>query len=280
MYHRVPRTSSVFLALVLAAAPTGCDAGERAVAIETVGMIGDRPFACGVGFEGIGTTGSTLTPLDFRIYVHDVRVITEAGEVAVALTDDGEWQAGGVALLDYEGGLAAGCEGGNPPTNTVLRGTVPGSTGAIRGVRFRLGVPADRNHLDAATAPSPLNLTSMFWGWLDGYKFVRIEGRSTGQPGGFRFHLGATGCTGDPFTGTRTCSAPNRPEIAIDGYDPARDVVVADLAALYESSDVDDDAGGSPGCMSEVDDPDCEPLFEALGIGDPAGQRLFRMQAR
>ncbi len=40
---------------------------------------------------------------------------------------------------------------------------------------FTIGVPFDFNHNDAATAPSPLNLSGLVWMWDDGYEFMRID---------------------------------------------------------------------------------------------------------
>lgn len=273
------RTRSALAALGIALISASCDEPARAtVTIDLAGQVGDAPFECGATYGGVGTSGTSLTALDFRFYVHDVRLTTDGGEVALALTDDGVWQSGGVALIDFEDG--DGCEGGNAPTNTALVGTVPAGTGAITGIRFRVGVPEARNHLDSATAPSPLNLSSMYWGWQGGYKYLRFEGRTTGQPAGMRVHLGAIGCTGDARMGTRTCAMRNEPEIALDAFDPDRDVLVADLAGLFAEADLDVDQGGAPGCMSDVDDPDCVPIFEALGLAEGEPQQLFRAAPR
>lgn len=270
------------LALALAsAAPftSSCVPEEptRPVTIDFVGVVGDRPFECGATYEGIGTTESTLVGGDFRFYVHDVRVTTDDGaEHAVQLTDDGVWQNGGVALIDFEDG--DGCDGGNAPTNARLVGAIPESAGAITGVRFRVGVPESRNHLDAATAPSPLNLTAMFWGWEAGYRFLRVEGATGGLPN-WRLHVGATGCSGSARDGTRTCAQRNEAVVALDEYDPATDVIVADLASLLATSNVDEDGGGAPGCESGNGDPECAVLFEALGIG-ASSQSFFRVGGR
>lgn len=271
------------LALALAcAAPlaSSCVPEEptRPLALDFVGVVNDRPFACGARYEGIGTTGSTLVAGDFRFYVHDVRVTTEDGlEHPVRLDDDGVWQSGGVALLDFEDG-GSGCDGGNAPTNARLVGTIAESAAAITGVRFRVGVPESRNHLDAATAPSPLNLTAMFWGWEAGYRFLRVEGATSGQPS-WRLHVGAAGCSGSAREGTRTCARRNEAVIALDEYDPELDVIVADLASLLATSDVDSDGGGAPGCESSASDPECAVLFEALGI-DSGSQSFFRVGPR
>ncbi|MDQ3034182.1 MAG: metallo-mystery pair system four-Cys motif protein [Myxococcota bacterium] len=280
MRHRMPRPGrSTLAALAIALFIVSCEEPERAlVTIELAGQVGDAPFACGATYEGIGTSATTLTALDFRFYVHDVRLTTETGEVALQLTDDGVWQSRSIALIDFEDGDE--CEGGNAAMNTALVGTVPAGTGAITGIRFRVGVPEARNHLDSATAPSPLNLSSMYWGWQGGYKYLRFEGRTTGQPAGMRVHLGAIGCTGDARMGTRTCAMRNEVEVALDAFDPDRDVLVADLAELFASSDLDVDMGGPPGCMSDVDDPDCVVIFDALGISEGSTQQLFRAERR
>ncbi len=256
--------------LVLALLGAGCS-NSSDVNVEFVGMVGSEMAACGQTYAGIGTTSSDLTLTDFRLYVHDVRVVTMDGvEVPVTLEQDGVWQHEGVALLDFENG--DGCEAGTAETHTSITGTAADG-GPFRAVRFRLGVPFELNHADAATAPSPLNLTAMFWNWRGGYKFFRVDGRTTGQPMGYRIHLGSTACDGDDRGNVTTCGNPNRPEIEVP-IDPATGAVRVDVAALLSGSDVDSDQGDAPGCMSGVDDPDCGPIFEGFGIGG-ASQRLF-----
>ena len=253
--------------LALAASLVSCGApATRAVTLAFAGRVGDAPFACGMTYPNVGTTHTTFTALDFRFFVHDVALVTADGRaVPLTLTTDGEWQALGVALLDFEAGT--GCEEGNAPTNLVVRGTVPADGAQYTGVRFRIGVPPALDHLDADNQPSPLNVTSLFWGWADGYKFFRVDGRTTGQPAGMRFHVGATACSGDPRMGTRVCANVNNPEITITGIDVDHDTIVADIAGLFSTSDLDHDLGGAAGCMSDVDDPDCAAMFAALGQG-------------
>jgi uncharacterized repeat protein (TIGR04052 family) len=225
-------------------------------------------------YPGVGTTDTTFTALDFRLFVHAVTLVTSDGrDVPLALVEDGEWQTHGVALLDFEGGT--GCEEGNAPTNFVVRGTVPDDGARYTGLRFRIGVPPELDHLDADNQPSPLNVTSLFWGWADGYKFFRVDGRTTGQPGGMRFHLGATACSGDARAGTRVCANENNAEIALASFDPDHDTIVADIAGLFSTSDLDHDLGGAAGCMADVADPDCATMMAAIGIG--GAQSTFRV---
>lgn len=272
--------SALALALGLVPGLASCDApAGRTVTIDLEGRVGDARFECGGEYPGVGATATTLTALDFRFYVHSVVLTTDDGrEVPLELSDDGVWQNGGIALIDFEDG--DGCEGGNAPTNARLVGTVPADVGAISGLRFVVGVPEARNHLDSATAPSPLNLSSMYWGWQAGYKYLRFEGRTTGQPAGMRVHIGATGCSGDPRAGTRTCAERNEIPVALDGFDPDSQIVVADLAAMFDGIDLDVNAGGPPGCMADESDPDCAAIFDALGIATGSTQRLFRAEAR
>jgi hypothetical protein len=115
---------------------------------------------------------------------------------------------------------------------------------------------------------------------MDGYKFIRVEGRTTGLPGGTLFHLGSTGCTGSATMGTRVCSNPNLGQIDLmgaEGFDPTRDLIVADLASMYASMDLDVDGGRNPGCMSAVDDPECAILLPAVGVGVGV-QSLFAIE--
>lgn len=258
------------LSLALA---TACGGEETDVAIEFAGLVGGQPAECGRTYEGLGTNATPWTLQDFRLYVHDVRLVTEDGrEVPVTLEQDDEWQLEDIALLDFETG-GADCPNGDAATNTTVRGTVP-EAGPFTGVRFTLGVPFERNHDDVSAAPAPLNATAMFWNWQGGYKFIRVDGRSMALDDGFFLHLGSTGCDGDPLTGGVTnCSQPNRVEVALDGFDPLAGTIAIDPAAVFEGSDLEQNAM-APGCMSGPTDPECGPMFERLGIG--AGeQRLF-----
>jgi uncharacterized repeat protein (TIGR04052 family) len=243
--------------------------------------VGATPFECGRTYEGIGSTGTALTVSDLRFYVHDVRLVTSAGrEVPVALDDD-DFQNGGVALLDFETGGSA-CEAGNAPTHTELTGTVA-EEGPFTALRFRIGVPEARNHLDSGSQPSPMNLSSMYWGWQGGYKFMRFEGRTTGLSDGVVFHLGATACSGDPMAGTRTCSNGNRPDLEVilpAGFSPSTHRFVIDVARWLAGVDLDDDAGGELGCMSGPMDPECPAWFASIGLPSGATQTLVSVEPR
>jgi uncharacterized repeat protein (TIGR04052 family) len=122
----------------------------------------------------------------------------------------------------------------------------------------------------------------MFWNWQGGYKFIRLEGASTGLPG-VVLHLGSTGCTADAEGAVTSCTHPNRPEVELDGADPYGSTpIVFDVAALYQGVDLDKNGGGPPGCMAGADDPDCAGVFANLGLPfseSPGGDgRAFRLE--
>lgn len=246
---------------------------EVAVAFEA--KVGDQPFACTSTYAGMGTTGTTLTPQDLRLYVHDVRLVNDAGdEVALAVTDN-DHQLDGVALLDFEDKTGT-CANGTPAVHTEISGTAP--EGTYTGLRFTLGVPFEANHQNPATAAPPLDDTTMFWNWQGGYKFLRLDSATTGLGQGFFVHLGSTGCDGDPATGGVTaCANQNRPAVALDGFDPTSEAVIVDVAALLADNDLDADQGGAPGCMSGGQDPECAPIFSRLGL--PFGQNAAGTQS-
>lgn len=259
--------------------PTAAAAQDEAVTLRFEAVVGDEAFACGQSYDGIGATGTTWTPWDLRLYVHDVTLLDDAGhEAALTLDDDGVWQAEGVALLDFEDKTGA-CTG-TPETRTTVTGTAP--AGDWTGVRFTVGVPFDLNHQDPTLAPSPLNITSMGWSWAAGYKFIRIDGASTGMPGGLFFHLGSAGCEVDDAQEVSGCDAPNRPTLTVTGLDLDAGAVTLDVAALYAGVDLDANTDGTaPGCMSQPTDPECAPSFAHLGLdfggvsGDPSAQSVF-----
>ena len=292
-------------ALLLAFAPGVPPAAAQTatpVAIRFAGLVGDQPFACGRSYDGIGSPASRITPSDFRFYVSGVELIDDQGRgVPVTLTQDGVWQHEDVALLDFENRTGP-CVTGTVETNDVVRGTVP--AGRYRGLRFTLGLPPALNHADATTAPSPLNLTSLFWSWQAGHKFLRIDLASDRRPQsvrpgdvprfgdmagshrlGFAVHLGSTMCAsaGPTTPPASPCRNPNLARIELNGFDVAQNVVVADMKALLTGVDVNTNQPDSPaGCMSSPNDGDCDPLMQNLGLSfggrTSAGQRFFRVQ--
>lgn len=251
----------------------GQPAGQS-VQIRFQAKVGQADLACGRQYTDIGTTKSKITPRDFRFYVHNVRLLDEKGkEVPVQLKQDDKWQLDNLALLDFENATGA-CGNGTPDVNDQVVGTVPAGR-TYRGLRFTLGVPFEKNHTDPLTMPSPLNLTALAWSWNGGRKFARLDFSSTGVPRGYAVHLGSTGCTPDETRNTvpTRCSSPNRVEVEFRDFDPSRDAVVADLAALLAGSNVDQGGKMMSGCMSGPETAACGPLFTQLGLPFPGQEQ-------
>jgi uncharacterized repeat protein (TIGR04052 family) len=292
------------MAMVLAACttmpiPPGVAPDSQPVSLRFAAHVNGQPFACGQSYSGVGITRSTITPSDFRLYVSEVALIDEAGRsVPVTLTQDGIWQVDDIALLDFENG-AGPCRNGTAGMNTEVRGSVP--VGRYVGLRFTLGIPFARNHGDPTVAPSPLNLTAMFWNWQGGYKFIKFDTASTGLPAasavagaghggaaasGFSVHLGSTVCASPSRTESPKveCANPNRVAVAFDRFDATKQTVVADIGAVLAGANVDTNAPRtSPGCMSFPGDADCPPVMGALGlayggVAAPGPQRLFSVR--
>jgi uncharacterized repeat protein (TIGR04052 family) len=259
---------------------------------------GDTEVACAQKVA-VGSTQHEVELLDARAYISNLRVITESGEeIPVTLTQDGVWQYESVTLLDFENATGA-CQG-TPETNTQIIGETE-ADGTITGVAFTVGVPEELNHLDAAMAASPMNVTEMWWAWLFGYKFMKIDlltnatpmemsaeasteetTASEGNDGGssenaWFIHLGSTGCVGADFVfpPDAPCANPNRMEVKLD-LDPSTNTIVLDLEQLLARTDVSRSLKLEPtGCMSENTDPDCLALFTTgFGLSLKDGQQL------
>jgi uncharacterized repeat protein (TIGR04052 family) len=257
--------------------------GEREVVIRFTPQVGDEPFACGTTYSALGAESSDVSPQDFRIYVHDVRLIAADGtETPVALTQDGLWQYQDVVLLDFED-FTGHCTDGTVETNSEIRGVVP--QGDYDGLVFRVGIPSELNHADLIDMPPPLNLTGLWWGWNFGHIFLALvtwTEVTTPEPGvnSHYFHLGSIDCAGDPEMGeTVTCGRPNKPIIRLESFDVDADVVIADFAAPLEHSNLSTEIG----CHSFSQDP-CVWPFEYVGLNwvtgseTPTTQRLFRVE--
>ena len=249
------------------------------VTISFAAQIGEEEFACDRVYENIGTTQATVTPLDGRLYLENIRLVNDQGsEVPVRLEQDGNWQYEDIVLLDFEDGTGL-CELGDTGLNTVVRGEVP--DGVYAGIRFEVGVTESLNHGDPAIAESPLNRSALFWNWNAGYKFVRFDSAVLEDESRFNVHIGSTGCMGDG-RGEATCMNSNRTTVDLP-LDPAADVVVVDFGAYIEDSDVTAVTPETPpGCQSVPNDPECVPIFEAAGLpyGESRGgtQKIFRIK--
>ena len=255
-------------------------AATQPVELRFLAEVNGQAFECGQSYKNIGTTRSTMTPNDFRMFVSQVQLMTAEGKaVPVQLVQDNTWQLEGIAMLDFENAQGP-CRNGTPPMNTVVRGTAP--AGQYTGVKFTVGVPFERNHGDPTVAPAPLSSTAMFWTWQGGYKFLKFDTATSGRPiqsakptadgggnaSGFSVHLGSTMCASPSRTQAPTaCQNPNRIEVSLADFDVKKNQVVVDIGRVLAGTNVDVNAPKtSPGCMSFPKDPDCPAIMNAMGL--------------
>ena len=271
------------------------------VTIKFAPKVGNSPFSCATNYK-LGKSATPVTLSDFRFYVSNVALIDASGKtVPLNLTQDNKWQYQNVALIDFEDKTGA-CTNGTTEIRDKVVGTVP--KGNYKGLQFTLGVPSNLNHEDSTLAPSPLNLTSLWWNWRFGYKFARIDFKNqvtaqnprsqqkhkdnhgnAGKSQGFPIHLGSTGCQAETSSQKpqTECSNPNRPTITFTNFNPAKNIVIADISKLVENTDLtQNQTDTAAGCMSSPDDNDCRSVMANFGI--PFGsetkvkQTFFRVE--
>jgi uncharacterized repeat protein (TIGR04052 family) len=75
---------------------------------------------------------------------------------------------------------------------------------------FNVGVPFAVNHQNPLTQASPLNDSSMFWAWRNGYKFIRWDMQND-MGDSWSFHLGSVGCKSAAMVRApqKSCAQPN-----------------------------------------------------------------------
>lgn len=256
--------------------PAAAGASQR-VRIRFRAKVGQEAFACGSSYTLPGASEDTFTPADLRLFVQDPRLVDAEGrEQPIVLDVKAPWQLEDVALLDFED-ASGGCLAGTQQMNAEITGWVP--PGEYTALSFSNAVPESLNHADPATLPPPLQAGGMSWGWLLGYRFLMAEVVATTdaeEPASALLHLGSTGCTGNPSSGSVVCDRPNRNHIVLEGFDAQRDVVVVDLAGLLSHVDL----RAVTTCHSSG--AQCAPFFRSVGLamGDGSAtesQTLFRV---
>jgi uncharacterized repeat protein (TIGR04052 family) len=249
------------------------DDAEQRVRLRFRAQVGNEPFACGQSYAAQGSSNSSVTPRDLRLFVQDVALVDSDGkEVPVKLDTRDPWQTSDVALLDFED--ASGECFADAETNHEITGVVP--KGEYRALRFSNGVPEKLNHSDPKTFPAPLQTPSMSWNWLLGLRFMRFEMGTTSapesdidagaDPGSFSLHVGSTACAGNQNEGTIRCSKPNRSRIELKDFDLAKSEIILDVGKLLSASDLTKAVECHSGTA------DCEPLFQAVGIDYATGE--------
>jgi uncharacterized repeat protein (TIGR04052 family) len=289
-------------AAALMSACGGSDDGPRTVALDFAAYAGSTPVKCGTLATGLGSGNVDAQLKDFRFYVSNVKLVKADGtEAALTLGANDDWNLtsgnSAVTLVDLED-ASGSCAGGTAAMNATVKGTVP--AGDYVGVKMTLGVPFELNHSDYAAATKPLDSQAMAWSWQSGRKFAKIEVTDPAGTAGtwtaktFNFHLGSTGCTGNPASGqTVSCSTPNRMDFKLASFNPSTQKIAVDVKALVAGTNITVNQAGAAGCMSGGTDPECLHVFESLaidwkadgtGTGQPinggAAQTLFKVVAK
>lgn len=284
----------------------------QAVNIQFALKAGNAVVSCSNDVAALGTGAISAKLHDARLYLHDVKLITNTGaEVPVTLAQNA-WQYLNLAMLDFEDGKNA-CADGNADTRMVVEGTVP--AGSYQGLVFQVGVPVSgtdaagksvsMNHSDPTVAAKPLDWQAMAWSWRAGRLFTKLEfdpaggvSQSNGNTGSTWYvHLGSTGCTGSPEAGEAVnCTNPNRFPVRLNSFNAQNQQVVLDVASLLQNSNLSANGGGASGCMSGPTDPECAAVFARMDLnltesaagandqGKPKGnglnQLVFRAEAK
>jgi hypothetical protein len=194
-----PRPRIRLLALLLLGCqPTGPAPFDGTVELFFRPEVGGSYFSCGETYQ-FGKKG--LSPADFHFLVFDVRLVTADGaEHAVEIVDEPPFQQDGWALLDFADGMSP-CVS-DPTLNKTIKGTVEwdGEAADFTGVRFRLGAPP-----------------------LSGGPSIFFQAASTEA---------SVVLSGATCSAAGSCEGPNRPAIALDGFDVATSVIAVDWGVL------------------------------------------------
>lgn len=238
---------------------------------------------------------STGKLVDLRFYVSKVALVDQEGNQTPVVLTESSSQSDGLALLNFGyNTVSSGATYANvscsPSSGFVTSVTGKVKPGTYTGVALVLGVPLygpdmiRQNHSNAADASNslPLQNSAMAWSWQYGRKFTKLEfwpSNPVQKPNSsttakWVVHLGSTGCSGDPTVGSTaptTCTNPNRVKLAFGAFNAASQKIVLDVGQLFKNSDLQYDAGGAAGCMSGTTDPECGPIFKALGLDLSSG---------
>ena len=167
------------------------------------------------------------------------------------------FQSGKVALL----GEVCASDGSDVSEGSWQLQLAPSiDTSDIRRIRFTLGIPFALNHQNPLTQKSPLNLSSMFWVWRTGHKFLRLEMASDKEA--WLFHLGSTGCLAPSSVRPPAdeCRQPNRFQYEL-AYDSGKGGLLLDLSVLLAQVVLNRESS----CKSAPDNPHCRQILANLG---------------
>lgn len=272
----------------LASAWSCADQEKReSVQIRAAALVGMESAQCGRLYS---RWGKTFGVADARFYLSDIELFRRDSSTWESLElVESQWQSKGVALLDFEDAQGSCADFGTASLNTQLIGEVP--EGDYVGLRFKVGLPADQNHIDPATVRGPLAEPGMFWTWQGGYKFAKVDVNVVVAPGQApirsNLHLGSTGCTSPApmIAPAQGCTRPNLAQVTLFPFDPNSQRLELALDTLLMPALAQGEAR-SPNCMGGLSEPAfCETVVRSFGLDPQTGrceqdcsaQSLFRV---
>ncbi len=228
------RFITLFLSLILlSCVPETNQARQHQVSFQV--FYKDRAVSC----QSLKAQGILLS--DFRMYIDQLRYFASRAAIS-------QPQMIPIQYLDFN---SLNCD--DQKLFRTLE-VVESSNIQAYDLGFQVGVPYRLNHQNPVKAEPPLNLSSMHWQWLSGYKFLRLEFEKAGQLN--RFHLGSWGCEGK-LPDAVSCKQPNRINILLEKFRLNENIVEVHLDSLFavESKTL---------CMGDPNDPACQVWTNAL----------------
>jgi len=190
-----------------------------------------------------------------QLFISDIYLKDSSGKWQKATLEKSAFQTADIALLGEN------CNLSNEKSKANWSVKFSKKTDLINSshIRFTLGLPFAMNHLNPLTQESPLNVPTMFWGWQQGHKFLRLEMSSKNND--WLFHLGSVGCKSvSPLRApNQECRYPNRYtfELPIGKKDNS---IIFELSALLK----DITLSSQTSCQSSPDKQSCQLLFNNL----------------
>lgn len=161
-----------------------------------------------LSFQAISNTNHLIDIESFAFYLHDVHLFANSTQAEIELSmQPSSWQTDDIALIAFDAACNSQASSAELNANTELHLTTQNeafkhlvkrhakSSDDLE-LRFTLGIPFESNHVNPLTQTSPLNISSMFWSWRNGYKFMRLDMKSSHEVShqGMSLHLGSVGC--------------------------------------------------------------------------------------
>lgn len=274
-------------------------AETKTLKIPFAAKAGETDIQCGTPVSGLGASDTSGQFEYAAWFVYDVKLVTEAGDVATQMVENeaqnAEYDFAFLEFRDILGGCTNADQLPYDSTNNLVTVTTDVDPSQVKGIKFKLGMPYEPNHTVETKYQQEKAYYAMLWNWQAGFRFMRVDLIPDGgftQDGTlyedktFNFHLGATGCEGDPVA----CAQPNNTTEFVLTNDQfvvneagTGTKVKFDYAELVSGMDLTVDEGGSKGCMSALQDPECTPMFYNLGIPldttpGRSDQKVFSLQ--